>query len=62
MFHSVIIDPLEATIAMATCLSPQVHDLVTKSNNEILQTVDYLDDQYTINLTLVKQQFGTGMR
>ena len=42
-----------------TCLSPQVHDLVTKRDH-VIQTVDYLDDQFTINLTVVRQQFGAG--
>ena len=42
-----------------TCLSLQVYDLVTK-RDQVIQPVDYVDDQFTIDLTVVRQQFGAG--
>ena len=42
-----------------TYLSPQVYELVTRRDH-VIQSVDYLDDQFTINLTVVKERFGTG--
>ena len=47
------------TVVPATCLSPQVYDLVTKKDH-VIQPVDYVDDQFTIDLTVVRRQFGAG--
>ena len=50
---------VEADTAVTTCLSQQVYDLVTKRNH-VIHPVDYLDDQFTIDPIMVKQQFGAG--
>ena len=50
---------VEAATAVMICLSPLVYELVTK-RSYVIQPIDYLDDQFTINLIVVKQQFGAG--
>ena len=47
------------TVITETCLSPQVYDLVTKRDH-VIQYIDYLDDQFTINVAVMKEQFGPG--
>ena len=47
------------TMVPVTCLSRQVYDLVTKRDH-VIQPIDYVDDQFTVDLTVVRQQFGAG--
>ena len=48
-----------AATAVDTCLSLQVYDLVTRRDH-VMQLVDCLDDQFTINPTVMRQQFELG--
>lgn len=47
-------------VTRESCLSPQVYDLVTRRDH-VTQPVDYLDNHYTIDLTVMQQQFGAGV-
>lgn len=42
---------------VVTCLSPQVYNLVTKRNH-MIQSLDFLDDQFTIDIAVLRQHFG----
>ena len=51
---------INIAVTRESCLSPQVYDLVTRRDH-VTQPVDYLDNHYTIDLTVMQQQFGAGV-